>query len=87
MSIARGQELAGMPPVHTRVMERVAGTEPRHVPERVAQERHEFGFIHLAGSHRELAVVDAALPGCVPIDLHVVRRVGRYCSGFSSTQN
>jgi hypothetical protein len=41
------------------------------------QKRDELGFIHLAGAHCKLAVVDTAQTADMPVDCDVIGRIGK----------
>ena len=74
-----GQQLVEMAPVHADVVQRTGGTEGGKVVAGLGEKGGEFGLVHLARGHRERAMVDRAEAAGMPVDFHVVRRVGEDC--------
>src|SRR6202162_1486017 len=71
-----GNELAGVAPIHSYVMQRallaVSGKETASL----RQERREGPLVHLARGHGELAMMDGAETAGMAVNRHVVGRVG-----------
>jgi hypothetical protein len=65
---ASGKDLVQMPPIHTNVVKRSIPGNVRRRSKDPSKKAREFHLGHLAGGHRELAMVDA------PVDVRRHRR-------------
>jgi len=70
------QQFVEVAPVHADEVQRSAGTVGGEVAACLSEKAGEFGLVHLARSHRERAMVDRAEAARVPVDRHVVGRIG-----------
>src|SRR5690606_17145420 len=75
-----------MPPIHAYEMNRPIHAEFREVRQGTPQEICEFLRGHLAGRHRELAVLGRPQPRNVPRNPHIVGRISEYHLGLFALQ-
>src|SRR5215467_14796221 len=72
----RRRDLGEVPPVHADLMDRSIAAISRQIAEYGREKAREGLFRHFSAAHREVTMADAPEPTDVPVDRHVVGRVG-----------
>lgn len=77
-ALARSGEFPDMTPVHADVVDRTSRRVIRQQSAGLPEKVGKLSFGHLSTRHRELTVRNSAFAGYMPLNRHVVRRIGKH---------